>query len=229
MSLPARAIGVIFSPYETYADIAAYPRALGALLLVIAIAGGTAVAFGSTQVGREITFDWTIQSIESMGRPVSDQMYREMETRMMNQPAWQSGLGQLVAWPLIGSIAAGMLLFVFNVILGYESKFKNVFAIVIHSFILVALQLVVIYPIFYAQHSMSSSPTSLTVFLPFLDTDSFVTHFLGFFDLFRLWWLVNISIGMAVLYKRRTQPILIGFLAVYFLIALAIASIRALF
>jgi hypothetical protein len=226
--LAARAAGVVFSPYEAYADIVAHPRVLGALLLVIAVGCGTAIAFGSTQVGREVTLDYTIRWMEGFGAQVSDQMYGEIETRIMNQPAWQQGLSQLAVWPVFAAAIAGLLMFVFNVVLGHEATFKRVFAVVVHSFILIALQLLFIYPIFYLKQSMSS-PTSLTVFLPFLDEASLAARFVGAFDLFRLWWVVNVAIGMAVLYKRRTQPILTGFLAVYFFLALAYAGIGALF
>jgi Yip1 domain len=224
--LAARALGVVFTPYETYADVAARPRALGALLLVIAICCAVSIAFAATQIGKEITLDLTISSMESFGMQVTDEMYREIESRTMNQPAWQSGAAQVVFWPLLGVVIAGILLFVFNVILGYESSFKPVFAIVVHSFILFALQFPVIYPIFYLKESMSS-PTSFTVFLPFLDDQSFAARFLRWVDFFWLWWIVNLSIGMAVLYKRRTQPIVVGFLAVYFVLALAFAAIGA--
>ena len=50
---------------------------------------------------------------------------------------------------------------------------------------------------------------------------------LGSIDLFRIWWLVSLAIGLAVLYKRRTSPIAWGLLAVYGIIVLVIAAVRA--
>jgi hypothetical protein len=64
------------------------------------------------------------------------------------------------------------------------------------------------------------------VFLPFLDENTFPARLLGSIDLFLIWWLVNLAIGLGVLYKRRTGPIAVGLLSVYLAIALIIAGIR---
>ncbi len=82
-----------------------------------------------------------------------------------------------------------------------------------------------VYPLDYARGSLSS-PTNLGVFLPFLDETTFPARLLGAIDLFLIWWLVNLAIGLGVLYKRRTGPIATGFLSVYLVIALIIAAIR---
>jgi hypothetical protein len=72
-----------------------------------------------------------------------------------------------------------------------------------------------------------SSPTNLTVFLPMLDESGFVARLLGTIDLFVLWWVVVLATGMAVLYRRRTSSILAGFLVVYGVIAVVVASIMS--
>jgi hypothetical protein len=79
---------------------------------------------------------------------------------------------------------------------------------------------------FYLKESMAN-PTSLAVFMPFLDESSFVARLVGAIDLFRLWWIVNLSIGIGVLYKKRTSPIVWSMLAVYAVIALIIAAAGA--
>jgi hypothetical protein len=54
---------------------------------------------------------------------------------------------------------------------------------------------------------------------------SFVARLIGAIVLFRLWWIVNLAIGVGVLYKRKTSPVVWTMLAVYAVIALIIASI----
>jgi len=68
--------------------------------------------------------------------------------------------------------------------------------------------------------------TNLAVFLPFLDDASFAARFLGTIDLFWSWWIISLSIGLGVLYKRRTGPIATALMSVYIVIALVIALIR---
>ena len=46
-----------------------------------------------------------------------------------------------------------------------------------------------------------SSPTNLAVFLPFLDESSFLARLLGSIDLFFIWWMLSLAIGLGVLYR----------------------------
>lgn len=63
------------------------------------------------------------------------------------------------------------------------------------------------------------------VFLPMLDDATFLARLLGWIDLFRIWWILNLSVGLGVLYKVRTRPIASGLLGVYVAIALIIAGV----
>jgi hypothetical protein len=48
-------------------------------------------------------------------------------------------------------------------------------------------------------------------------------------DLFVVWWLFVLAIGLGVLYKRRTQPIAFGLFCVYAVIALVAAAVMSRF
>jgi hypothetical protein len=72
-----------------------------------------------------------------------------------------------------------------------------------------------------------SDPANLSVFLPMFDEGSFVTNLAASIRFFRLWWLLTLSIGLAVLYRRRTGPIFWTLLGIYFAFGLAIAGVKA--
>jgi hypothetical protein len=78
----------------------------------------------------------------------------------------------------------------------------------------------------YARADMAS-PTRLSVFAPTLDEMGFFTYLLSAIDLFIIWSLINVSIGVAVLYKRQTGPIAAVLLGIYAVIAVIIAAVRA--
>ena len=223
--LLARAVGVIFSPRATYADVAARPRVLGALLLVIAISVAASAGFFSTQVGKDAMLEQADRSMQSFGVRLNDAQYAQMQARMTGPTAlYSSAAGQVVVLPLVAAIAAGLLIAVFNAVMGGDASFQQVYAIVVYSGFLMALQQLFIYPLDYAKQSMSS-PTTLAVFLPFLDEGTFAARFLGVIDLFRIWWLVNLAIGIGVLYKKRTTPIATTMLVIYGVIALVVAAV----
>jgi hypothetical protein len=223
--LLARAFGVIFSPRATYADIAAHPRVLGALLAIIVIIGATNFVFLSTAVGQRALVDRQLSTMESFGMTVSDQALANMERRAP-QSAYFSLAGVAVFVPVVFAIIAGLALVVFNAVLGGDASFKQAYAIVTHAGFIGALQVLFVTPLNYARESMSSA-TSLAVFLPMVDDTSFPGMALGSIDFFRLWSTITLAIGFAVLYKRRTSPIAWSLLAVYVIIVLIVSAVRA--
>jgi hypothetical protein len=42
-----------------------------------------------------------------------------------------------------------------------------------------------------------------------------------------VWWLFVLAVGLAVLYRRRTQPIAFGLFGVYAVIALGVAAVMS--
>jgi hypothetical protein len=82
-------------------------------------------------------------------------------------------------------------------------------------------------PINFARGTMSSSAANLGALLPMIDEKTFLGRLLGTVDLFIIWWLFVLAIGLAVLYRRRTQPIAITLFVVYGVIALCIAAVRS--
>jgi hypothetical protein len=223
----ARAVGVITSPRATYANVALYPRVLAALLIVLSVMLGAQAIFNSTALGHDLMIEEGVRMIERFGIQVSDQVYTAIE-RQANQGWYRSVISGAVFLTLACAILAGIILAIFNAIMGGEARFKQVFSVVVHSGFVLALQTLFIYPMFYAKQSMAS-PTSLAVFLPMLDDTSFIGRLLGGIDLFRMWWIVNLSLGVGVLYKRRTSPIITSMLVVYAVVLVIIAAIGAAF
>ena len=71
------------------------------------------------------------------------------------------------------------------------------------------------------------SVANLGALLPMLPENSFAGHLLGMVDVFLIWYIVVLAIGLAVLYRRRTQPIAISLLSVYAVIAIVIALFKS--
>jgi hypothetical protein len=223
-NLIARIVGVIFAPRATYADVASRPRWFGVLAIVALISAGGAFAFMSTEVGKEAWVDAAVRQQEAFGRTLTDQQYERLQ--QMSQFAPYFSALSIVALPVMAVVVSGIFLGVFNALLGGDASFKQVFATVAHSTAILPVAQLIGLPIAYARATLSGA-TNLMVFFPFLDENSFAAHFLGSIDLIYVWWFVSVSIGLGVLYKRRTGPIATTLLIVYAAIALVIAAIRA--
>lgn len=223
--LPARVVGVVFSPRVTYAEIARNPRVLGALVAIIVIGAAVNYTFMSTDVGRMALIDQQISRMESIGMDVTDEMVAGME-RAAPRFGYYSVAGTVVSIPLLVLVTAGIAFFAFSGVMGSAASFKQVVAVVVHSVFITTLQLLFVTPLNYVRESMSGA-TSLGVFFPMIDADSLPGMLLGSIDFFRIWWIVNLSIGLGVLYKKRTSPVAWSLLAFYLAVVLIIAGVRA--
>ena len=222
--LLARFFGVIFSPRDTYAAVAARPRPFVMAVVVLALIGGLNYAFLSTEIGQRAWVDQALTQREAYGAETTPQVLAGIE-RMKPYAAPLSLGAILFIVPLVMLLISGVLIVVFNAIMGGDGKFKQVFAIVAHSGVIGVLQNLFVLPLNYARESMSSA-TSVGMLMPFIDGNSFLGMFLGAIDLFQVWSLLSLSIGLGVLYKRRTAPIAWGFFAVGLVVVLILTGIK---
>jgi hypothetical protein len=223
--LAARVFGVLTSPRSTYADIAARPRWFGALVFVLVATLIPSSWLLSTDVGQRAVIDQQLQTAEAFGRTMSDAQYQRL-VQFAPYSVYFAAVSQVILLPLITLVIAGIVFAIFNAVLAGDASFKQVFAVVAFSGVLMALRTLFSTPLNYANESLSS-PTTLAAVLPVFEDNTFGARLLGSIDLFLIWWTVNLAIGLGVLYKRRTSPIATTMLVVYGAIALTIAAVRS--
>jgi len=221
--LLARAIGIITAPKETYRSIVAHPRWLGMLAFVCITMAVLVGGYLFTKVGQQAWLDAATTS--SFRGPVNEQQYAVME-RFAPYVGYVGAAQMLIFVPLLMVITAGILFAVFNAALGGTASFKQVFSVVVHSSAVSVLGQVYTMPMNYIRGTMNSA-SSLGVLLPMIDETSFLGRLFGMVDLFIIWWLFVLAIGLGVLFRRRTQPIAVSLMAVYAVIAILVAVVRS--
>lgn len=217
-------IKVVFAPSATYDEVAHRPRWAAALATTVIVAVVSSAILFSTDVGREALAAQQARSLELTGRQLSDADLQRID-RMLPFVAGVTAAAQLVTVPLMTLAVAGLVFTIFTVVLGRRSSFRQTFAIVSHSGVLLALRAVAVVPLQYLKGSLTS-PTSLLVFAPFLDERTFAARLLGTTDLFFIWWVISLGIGVAVLYKLSTRVVAPCLLSAYGVVVVAIAAIR---
>ncbi|MDR1989202.1 MAG: YIP1 family protein [Acidobacteriaceae bacterium] len=222
--LLARVFGVLVSPRATYADIALRPRPWPAIILIVLLGSAATFVFLSTTVGQRAVLDQQLTAMESMGIKVSDQMRDALVQRAGSTP-YISAVGGAVMVPLLIAVVAALLLGIFNAMLGGDATFTQVFAVVAYSRFIGVLGTLFSFPLDYIKESMSS-PASLAVFFPMIDDATFLGRLLGSIDLFAVWGIVSLSIGLGVLYKKRTAPIAWSLLTFGAVVVIAFAAVR---
>ncbi len=224
-NLFARFIGVVFSPRPTFEGVVGAPRWVGMLLVIAVLLSVATFLFLSTEVGRQALLDQQVSSMEAFGMDVTDEMYAQMEGRLAFAQ-YMGSIGQLVTLPIMYVIIAGILFAIFSAGMGGEATFRQVFTVVVHSGAISVVQQLFVLPLNYARESMSS-PTNVAALLPMVPEGTFLAYLFGAIDVFLIWWVLVLAIGLAVLYRRRTQPVAVTLFVIYGVIALCYAGVRS--
>lgn len=221
MNVFARFIGILTAPRATYEKVVANPKWLGMYLLT-----ATLIAFGAalpmtTDAGKQAAVDQQVSAIEGFGMQVSDEQYAAMHKGTAMLP-YTTAISVVVGMVLGYLLMSGILFAIFNAAMGGEARFKQVFTVLVHSSVIGAVGAAFAGPLNYVRGSVQS-PATLGALLPMLDDTSFLGKLAGMIDLFTIWGTVVLAIGLAVLYRRKTQPIATTFLALYAVIIVCIA------
>lgn len=114
-------------------------------------------------------------------------------------PVWQLGITPIGVLFYL-AIASAVLFFVFNVLLGGDSTFRRVFSIYCYSALVGIPATIVKLPLTLAKKS-ADVQTSLALLLSPDVKESFLYKILSGFDIFVIWQVILVSIGMAVIYR----------------------------
>ena len=221
-----RLIGVLFSPKETFAAIVARPRWLAVMIVTLVMSSAAYYVILSSQDMQDAIVDQQVRAMESRGNVVSDQQIANIERFIGYLPVGYA-VGIFVLGPLFGAAIAGIVTGIFTALMGGNGTFKQVFAVMNHAGFIPAISALFIAGMLaVGAKPIGARPpgANLGVFLPMLEDTSFLAVLLRSIDMFLLWWMVVLAIGLGVLYKRRTGPIATTFIGLYIVIALLIAT-----
>jgi hypothetical protein len=225
MSLPGRILGVLVRPRAAFHDIVAAPRWLGVMIVTTVAAALSGALLMQTAVGRQALVDQWERTAIAFGQEVDDARYAQLQD-MSRSGAIYAAATAAVTGPGLTFALAGLLLAALG---GRRSgvSFRQVLAVVAFAAVIPALRQVIAAPLSYLRET-TASPTALGVWFPMLDEASPVARFLGALDVFVLWWLVVLAIGVGVLYDRRARTITATLVGIYAALALLMAIAMAL-
>jgi Yip1-like protein len=232
-SLAARLYGVIRHPRATFSTILRAPSWAPVLAATTAVTFLCAIAFLRTEIGQQALVDQWERTAAAFGQPVDDQGYAKME-----QTARSGGFEVLYA--AITALANGpVLVFAISGLLFVALKrraegtpahprpsFVQMLAMVAHAGVVLALRQIVATPIEYIRESIGS-PTTLVQLFSMLDETSTVARFLAIIDMFVIWWIVLLAVGLSVLYQRSTRRLVLALTGAYIALALLAALAMA--
>lgn len=217
-------IGVLWHPRQTMAEVVARPNFAAAWVFLLAVLAVCAFALLSTAVGRQALVDERVRVVEALGGRVDDVAYAALQTN----PPWLVYLtsgGRLLLTPEITLLVAAGLM-ALAALDGVKVRYGVALAITVYASLVLALQQVVATPWHFVRESLTS-PTNLGGLLPMLDEGSLPARWLGSVDVFGLWWVWLLAVGLAAATGRPARRYLARLLMAYIGIAALVAAVFA--
>ncbi|MFQ5771358.1 MAG: YIP1 family protein [bacterium] len=224
MSAVQRVIGVFTSPAKTFASIAVKPS----WLLPIIIYSVVNIVF--------IFFAREIIVSETLTQQEERMVERGMESGQIEQALSTTENVMKYTMPIFGVIVpiilillvSAVFLFVGNVIMGGKASFKSIFSATAHSFLIGSLGALIMLPLILAKDTMQVS-FSLASLMSEEARKTFLYQLLLKVDIFWIWWIAVYSIGLAMIYKMKTQKMATAVVTVYAIYAVIASALSGLF
>ena len=217
---------MVRSPRATLASVVRAPRSLDLAALVIAVSVACSAGFLMTRVGQLAALDQQVRQLESFGAVITDERYEVLRELVPYRPAISAAL-IIVGWPILWLVMARVLQWIGRRMGRGEPGFAQTLAVVVHAWAIIGVRAVVAAPINYVRESLGGG-TSLSVLMPAFGASTFPGRLLGAVDIFIVWWVVVMAMGVGILYQTRTLPIARWLFGAYVGVAAALALTQVL-
>jgi hypothetical protein len=192
------------------------------VLLVVAVCGGLLL---STAVGEQALVDERVRVVEALGGRVDDAEYARLKASPPVSVYLTSGGRLLLTPPVTLLVAAGLA--ALARLDGVRVTFVTALAIAVHATVVMALQQVIATPVHYLYESLTS-PTNVAGVIRVFDEGSWPARLLGTIDVFGVWWMWLLAVGVAAATGRPARRYAWRLLAVYVGVAALVAAIFAM-
>jgi hypothetical protein len=196
---------MIRSPRATLRNAVAQPRSLDLAILILVISTVCSAGFLMTRVGRLAVLDQQVRQLESFGIPVTDNRYEQLRQAAAYRPL-ASAVLIVVGWPILWVLGARCIQWIGRRSGRGDVTFAQVLTVLVHASAIFAVQNIIATPINYARESLGGA-TSLSAVMPAFGDSTFPGRLLGAVDVFVVWWVVLVALGLSIAYRTRTLPI----------------------
>ena len=217
---------MVRSPKATLTEAVRHPRSLDLAVVIVAIAAVCSSGFLMTRVGQLAALDQQVRQLESFGVVITDERYEALRAMVPYRPIVTAAV-ILIGWPVLWLLSARAVQWLGRRMGRGEATFQQVLTIVVHASAILAVRAIVAAPINYARESLGGA-TSFSIIMPAFGESTFPARLFGAVDIFIVWWVVIVALGVSILYQTRTLPIARWLFGAYAGGAAALALTQAL-
>lgn len=224
MGLFGRIVGIFTSPGKTFEAIKEKPNWLSPAIILVLIYLG--LALPTQDVILKDSANQTRIQLEKQNVP-ADQIGPAME-RSKTITKIMIFVGPVVGSVVVFLILGAIWLLVSNIILGGNATYSQMLGVTIYKDFIVVLAMLIKLPIILAKQTMDIH-FSLATFLPDSEQATFLYKLLSKVELFNIWIIIVLSIGIGVISNagtKKTWPWVVSIFAIWYL---AIAGLGSMF
>jgi hypothetical protein len=217
-----RVVAVVWSPYTLFGGLwwdSRFPW-FGVLLASVVIGSVPEAVFLWTDRGQQAFYEYQLRGLASVREKLTPDQVEAVERSLGANldSVWRDRLVpnalSLAAPPVVFAV------FFYAVLLAWgpgDTRFGTVFAVLAHSNVVLAARQLFAAALAFLGAPFGQIDTSLAAAVPISRELPIASRL----DVFRLWWIVVVSMGLAPLYKVRTRTIACSLAGFYFVWALA--------
>jgi len=226
MSIMQKAWGIFFEPSKTFAALNRTPSWLFPVivLIVIVMISSVIVTPFRVQEARD-QIDQNPRLSAQQKEEIIDRMDDQQDKPVMKLLSYV--IGPIVGVLLFVIAIAAACYFGGNVILGGETSFKKVLAVSCWSGLVAIPASIVKMPLMMVKKT-SQIHTSLAAIMPSGSDESLIFKILSHTDIFTIWQIWLIALGLAIIYKfstKKTATMVVGLYIVYVIIAVGFSML----
>ncbi|WP_419949368.1 YIP1 family protein [Candidatus Palauibacter sp.] len=221
--LPVRIAQAFFSPAKLFDALRERPAWIGAVIGLIVV-GVAAQFLTPVLVSEEVLRAMVEAQFERFTPPGADeatqaQIEAQIDATLARGPVANS-VTAVVATPITLAVISGLLLIAFNVVMGGEARFKQLFSASAHAlFIYTAGGLVSLVLMAFGSENPILAPG---LFLP--EADGFIGNFLNGINVFSVWTCGVLGVAVSRIYPGRSVAAGTVYLLVLYLMVVAVLA-----
>jgi hypothetical protein len=219
-----RFAGVVLRPRTTFAELIVRPAWASTWLVILVVVGVCAGGLLINEVGQQALVDERVRVVETFGGTIDDAQYARLLTHPPYWVYFTSGSRTLLLPVVTLAVAAGCWLAARAS--GRDARFVQALAIVVHASVVLALGQLIATPIHYVRESLTS-PLNLAAILPLVQEGTAAARFFGVVDIFAVWWLGLIAVGLGALTGQSVRRYAMSLAVVYLAFAAVMAGVIA--
>jgi len=220
MSFITNIINVYLAPSKVFKSVKDFQWKKALIpMLVLAIVG--VISYWSIQdLANDFGYKKAVSTIENMDR-LTDQQKAEQIQKIddrMSGPQISAWIASALGGPITVLFMTLIALLVGNTFTGGHAKYGQLLNITAWAFMINILETVIKIPLMLNKWTLEVY-TGLGV-LGIGAKGSFINSLLAGIDIFAIWRIVLIAMGMGIVYNKKTQPYAVGMLVAWFVLKL---------